>query len=146
MLFKTIYNSFKAHFPAYAEQIVTMYKVNDEFEIAFTLSDPDMSGICFYNIITETFTRKPIDVHNLTEKDWVWLFKRKLKNIMAYTHVTQLELSRRVGVSQVMMHKYIRGTAAPSSYKLYLIAESLGCSVKDLFYEFIEMEDTEWER
>ena len=83
---------------------------------------------------------------NMTEKDWTWLFKRKLKNMMAYTRVTQLELSQRVGVTQVMIYKYTRGTATPSSYKLYLIAESLGCSVRDLFYEFIEMEDTEWER
>lgn len=144
MLFETIYDSFKSHFPTHAERVVTMYKVNDEFEIAFTLSD--MNGICFYNITDETFTRMPIDIYDMTEKEWSWLFKRKLKNMMSYKGITQDELSRRVGTSQVMIHKYTRGTAIPNAYRLYLIAESLGCNARDLSYEFIEMEDTEWER
>jgi DNA-binding Xre family transcriptional regulator len=60
-------------------------------------------------------------------------FASNLDNLMTEKNMSDAELARRLHVSRMSVGRWRNGKAPPSFEYLDSIAETLGCSVKDLF-------------
>ena len=58
-----------------------------------------------------------------------------LKREMAYNNITQKELARRVGITEVSMCRYVNNDRIPKAPLLSLIAKELNCTVEHLLRE-----------
>ena len=56
-----------------------------------------------------------------------------LRKLIPLTGKTQKDISDEVGISNVMMSRYIHGGSSPSAAKLHMIARALGCTMDELF-------------
>ena len=59
----------------------------------------------------------------------------RLDRVMADRKMSLNELSEKVGVSNVMMSRYIQGKSVPSAIVANRIARALGCRLNELFDE-----------
>lgn len=72
------------------------------------------------------------DVSNFTIDDWKLGFSDLLKKYIRQSGMNQYELADRIGVSRVMMSKYITCKSSPTGLVLQKIAKELNCSIDDL--------------
>lgn len=61
----------------------------------------------------------------MSEQDWTAEFKHRLRERMEYLEITQKELSKRSGVSQALISRYVLGKNIPSAYHISLLAKAL---------------------
>lgn len=57
----------------------------------------------------------------------------KIKDLRLNKNYTQQQLAEFVGVTQAAINMWENGKAMPTSDKLPLLANTLGCSITDLF-------------
>lgn len=62
-------------------------------------------------------------------------FGANLEKQLIASGLSKGELAERLGITNAMLSRYLRGTSMPSIDKGYLIANVLGCSVEELFDE-----------
>lgn len=62
-------------------------------------------------------------------------FGANLEKQLMFSGVSKGELAEKLGITNSMLSRYLRGTSTPSIDKGYLIAKILGCSVEELFDE-----------
>lgn len=127
----TMIENFKIDFPRDAVQIMYYEPIGyDCLEIKL------MDGT---TIIYDNFNRSarnlPKDSHNITEEEFRREFGYRLRRIMEYKHITQVELSEKSGIPQCHISGYINGKRTPSSYNLDKLAKALRCSVDDFRYK-----------
>ncbi len=60
-------------------------------------------------------------------------FGINLEKQLPHCGLSKGELAEKLGITNAMLSRYIRGTSMPSIDKGYLIASVLGCSVEELF-------------
>ena len=56
----------------------------------------------------------------------------KLKMMLEKMNVKQVDIARLLGVSEVMVSKYVNGQATPTIPSAKKIAEYLGCKIDDI--------------
>ena len=66
------------------------------------------------------------------------VFGINLKRMMKSKNITQVELSKAIGITQPSLSIYITGKSKPNIYKAYAIAKYIGCSIDELMREPIE--------
>lgn len=59
--------------------------------------------------------------------------RMNIKSLRTARGMTLAELARRCGVTLVAVHQWEAGTTFPSADKLPMIANSLGCTIDDLY-------------
>lgn len=69
---------------------------------------------------------------NNTDESWKQNFAERLIRRMRVIHITQDELSKRTGISQVTISKYATAKAMPNGLNLSRLAYALDCSVSEL--------------
>ena len=74
----------------------------------------------------------PEEKQNRDDIEWRKEFSYKLKKRMARMRMTQIELSRRCGISTRIILRYTQGISIPRAYNLEKIAYALKCDIKDL--------------
>lgn len=125
-----IYENFKRHFPRIEEQVVS-HHMRGPFELIVELED----GCCFaYYELGNTLHRIPradeLRDENVCRKE----FGRLLYRVMYERGITQDDLSKKTGISQHSISKYVTGDVSPSFYNVDKIVRALGCSMDDLRY------------
>ena len=73
------------------------------------------------------------DINKLTEDQEMREFTFRLRSLMGRKQVSQQELAERIGTSQVMISRYVRGETVPSVLMVRKIAKALGYSIDDFF-------------
>ena len=63
------------------------------------------------------------------------VFGINLKRMMKEQHITQIELSKAIGITQPLLSIYITGKSSPNIYKVHAMAEYIGCSIDELMLE-----------
>jgi len=58
-----------------------------------------------------------------------------IKREMAKTNITQRELAKRVGITEVSMSRYVSNDRVPKGPLLMLIAHELNCTVEQLLMD-----------
>lgn len=113
----------------------------DDIEEAVEVTDYDLlikyknGKRVVYDVFRNQYRYIEYDNENLTDQEWVYEFKLRLRNMMRRKHITQAEVAERVGVSQVMISKYVRGESIPDFIMLKKLAKALRCSVEDFYYK-----------
>lgn len=115
----------------YLEVNIVEYEAISKWELFVRLSTGEkLIFDALYN--TVRFIRYEND--KLTDEQELKEFTRNLKKFMGYKFMTQEELADKVGVSRVMMNKYMNGKAIPNAMMLNKLAKALDCSTQDFFY------------
>ena len=68
----------------------------------------------------------------MTETQWMQCFSRKLRELMEYTNMTQLDLAIESGLSTAVISRYINCITMPKASALVNLAHALNCSVDEL--------------
>ena len=63
---------------------------------------------------------------------WIKEFQRRLKSRMEYLEISQLELSKRTGIHQAEISRYVRGKNIPLANNISKLARALSMDVRDL--------------
>ena len=66
------------------------------------------------------------------------MFGINLKRMMKSKNITQVELSKAIGITQPLLSIYITEKTSPNIYKLHAMAEYIGCSIDELMREPID--------
>ena len=115
----------------YLEANIEEYEAISKWELFVRLSTGEkLIFDALYN--TVRFVRYEDD--NLTYEQKVKEFARNLRKFLGYNFMTQEELADKVGISRVMMNKYMNGKAVPNAILANDIAKVLKCSVQELYY------------
>ena len=73
------------------------------------------------------------NINELTEEQEKKEFAYRLRSLMGRRFINQEELAKRVGTSQVMISRYVRGETLPSIIMVRKIAKVLDYSIDDFF-------------
>ena len=122
-----LFNNFQIHFPRFADKTVSYYR-ESPFELVVKLTDGD---IIMYDDLNGSIRFLPRDNDNMTEAQCKKEFGLRLKRLMFVKGVTQEDITRKTGITQPMLSRYMNGENVPSFYKVDQIARVLGCSVDE---------------
>lgn len=67
-----------------------------------------------------------------TERDWLKMFSKNLRDAMVDAHFTQIKLSRETRIPQSSLSRYLQGTRIPSIEDVMSICETLGIGVDEM--------------
>lgn len=73
------------------------------------------------------------NIHIDDEYIWRKKFGDKLKRMIHIRNMTQGQLAFKMGISEVVLSRYITGTCMPDPYRLQQIANILECDLNCLF-------------
>ena len=120
---------FTMTYPHIAEKVVKWFKEDSVY--IFELND---GRFVEYDWLDNThrYIMNPEEKQNRDDIEWRKEFSYKLKKRMARMRMTQIELSRRCGISTRIILRYTQGISIPSAYNLEKIAYALKCDIKDL--------------
>lgn len=68
----------------------------------------------------------------MSEIEWMQHFSKKLRELLDYTNMTQLDLSIESGLSTAVISRYINCITMPKASALVNLAYALNCSVDEL--------------
>lgn len=125
-----IYEDFKLYFPLIADK-VNAWHMDGKFELVAELMD---GNVVLFDGMEKTLRRLPKDSSNMTEEECLFEFSKRLGRILFMKGISQTELSKRTGIDQAAISRYLSGKRAPTLYNLDKIAKALGCSVDDFRY------------
>ena len=126
----SIIESFRYEFPAIAERAVN-YRDLGAYDLLVEFED---GTAIIYSDFDKTYRRLPNDPETMTLSERQYEFGTRLRRMMFIKRLSQLELSRRTGISNVMLSRYINGKAAPNYFTVETICNALDCSMDDLRY------------
>lgn len=127
---RTIYENLKHYFPYIAEDAVRSREIS-MFDLIIELID---GTEVIYDDLEKTIRVLPRDCDNMTEEECRKEFGLRLRKLMFRKDISQNELSRRTGITQPMLNKYITGKVTPGFYAVDRICRALECSVEELRY------------
>lgn len=76
----------------------------------------------------------------MSEKDYAEIFSKNLKKMMEINDMTQLELSKRLGVASSAVNYWVKGIKNPRMDKVDKMCEIFGCKRSDLMQDHSEDE------
>lgn len=126
------YRNFTMQFPYDAARAVEYYLEDGGYNLIVILNDGRRVSFDVY----EESSRYLPNTDDVDEDRFRMEFGRRLRRIMDFNHVSQLELSEKTGITPAMISRYICGKATPSFYNADKIARALGCSVTELILNY----------
>lgn len=125
-----MYRMLELDFPYAARDGVEFIDKGDDFMLV-KLND---GRSLLYDALEHTTRLLPRDSHAMTEEECRREFRSRLRKWMRRKGMSQLELSERTGISQVVISRYASGKSMPGFYAIDKIAKALDCSVDDFRY------------
>ena len=126
------YRNFAMQFPYDAAKAVEYYLEDGGYHLIVILNDGRRVSFDVY----EESSRYLPNSDDVDEERFRLEFGRRLRRIMDFKHINQLELSKKTGISNVTISKYICGKATPSFYNAVKIARVLDCSITELILNY----------
>lgn len=117
--------------PQINEQDIVSYKAISSYDLLVEFKNGE-------RILYDTFAnaQRYIEYNKeLTDEEELYEFKIRLRKIMKHKFIGQTELAKRVGISQAMISKYMKGDSIPNAIMLKKLARALDCSVEDFYYK-----------
>lgn len=126
-----LYDQYELYFPTCADMTEDWYE-ESEWDLVAKLNDG--SRVIFDGLV-HTIRCLP-DSNDITEAQFRLEFSKRLYKMLERKHITQLELSRRTGISMITINKYVNRKATPSFHNADKIARALGCNMDNLILQF----------
>ena len=123
-------------FPVYKDNIVNYYSIGD-METIFHLENG--SKVIFDELYktAKYIESRPNTLTELSEKEWLHEFSRKLQRRLSLLNLTKKELGLRIGMPTSTMYRYVNGEKAPDIFIIKKIAKALN-------RDFIEFTDFDY--
>ena len=119
---------FELYYPSLYERVVDWWG-SGRMSIAVKLDNEDIYDYDpMDNSIRQVYLGDDMD-EEVARKE----FGNNLQKMLPFSGMTKSELATKVGVSNVMMARYIQGKSVPSAIVARRIARVLGCTVDELF-------------
>jgi len=99
-----------------------------------------------YDTFDNSFRIIPYANRRLTDNEQLIEFSIRVQQRMRRMYIDQEELAKRVGVTRSMINRYINRKSIPNFLTLCRIAEALDCSIDDLRYTHINIDDERWSK
>lgn len=123
------FRNFSFYFDTLVDDVIDYYFDETYEELVIKLRDGRVIAYDEYSNTIRYIARRD---EVLTEEEYKKEFCRRLRRRMHVENITQIELSRRTGLSQGLISQYISGKANPTLHNVYKIARALGCSIDEL--------------
>ena len=128
-----IVSEFKLWYPLFYERTVDCV-INGYHSLLAILNDGTKLEFSSLDNTLRDVTRiyDPDYNTNMSEEEWRKEFGNRLNALLRDRSMKHEVLADRLGVSRIMVSKYINGKATPSSYNLKRIARVLDCDIREL--------------
>lgn len=126
---RELIDSFRLYFPSISKNVSKYYPIST-FELIVKLNDGTMMS---YYDLDHTIRKLP-NKNNMTEDECRYEFGLRLRRLMSFKGITQVELSETTGISRTTISDYITGKVTPNFYNASKIAKALKCSLEELNY------------
>ena len=127
-----IYESFKRHYPNWADKVTNYYPKND-YAIRVILRDGDRVD---YNIRSNSMRWvrdiDPDRKNDITDEECRQAFATNLVEFMHAQGFNQISLADKTGLSTAVISKYMRGKTTPTITALQKIARALNRAPEEL--------------
>lgn len=107
----------------------------DEWDL-FVMFDDGVKFI--YDIATGYFRCYTYTMSTITEEQWKFEFRDKLKTRLEHIFMSQDELAYKIGTTQPMVSRYLKGNAMPGLFMFHKIVDAIGCEDRDLLFQDYE--------
>ena len=124
-------DTFKKRYQYIANRMIDWYPVSRN-EILIKCDDGEEY---IYNLLLDKVRDgyRSTRIPNRSDEDkWKREFSARLFNKMANSRIAGYELSKRTGISEVSISKYLHGHSIPSARNIDLIAAALNCTASEL--------------
>lgn len=129
--YQKMLEQFECYYPNLYEKTVDWWP-SGRMTITVRLRDGDEFE---FNPMDNSIRRIRIKEYEHDEEVRKKAFGANLEKQLIVSGLSKGELAERLGITNAMLSRYLRGTSMPSIDKGYLIANVLGCSVEELFDE-----------
>ena len=129
--FDAIFERMSKMFPSIHKKVVSWYP-SDKSEIVVVLDDGVKMAYESFDDTIRTIKSEYISSEVMDEVAYRKKFSDALRYQMRMSGIMQYELSEQTGISVQTLSKYLRGTATPSAYNIFKIANALGCPISKL--------------
>ncbi len=102
--------------------------------------------VIIFDTFDNTYRYIPYANRPLTDEEEILEFSIRLKQQMRRSYIDQDELSRRTGISRNTINKYLNKKSIPNYVSLCRIADAVNCTLNDLRYRKINLDDERWDR
>ena len=99
-----------------------------------------------FDTFDNTYRIIPYANRRLTDDEELLELSIRLLQRMRRMYIDQEELARRTGVTRSMISRYINRKSIPNYITLCRLAEALDCSLDDLRYTHINIDDERWSK
>ena len=134
--YEQILNRFELYYPNYYNRAIDWW-ASGRSTIAVRL---DTNEKIEYNSYDDSIRWIRTDEYTDNEERRRRAFGHNLEKMIPYTGMSKGELAEKLGITNAMLSRYIRGTSMPSADKAHQIARLIGCST-DEFFDDTYMED-----
>lgn len=125
-----LFNNFKIYYPVVAEHTVDCYCSGPS---ELTITTDEGRKIIYNDVNTTIRYLKSREEPIINEKEWRTIFSENLYRMLKKKCISCKQLSEYTGLSQSSISNMLKGKCTPSSYNIQLIANTLECSVNELF-------------
>lgn len=127
--YQKILEKFEIYYPSIYKQAVDWWASGRMF-ITVKLADGNMFE---FNPLDNSIRRIRVKECEQDESVRRKEFGSNLEKLIPLSGMTKGELAARLGITNAMLSRYLRGTSIPSVDKAYQIANIIGCRVEELF-------------
>ena len=127
--YDSVLNQFEINYPHFFERAVDWWATGKS-SIAIKL---DNGEIIDYDRIKNTIIWIRTDNPEVDEETRRKAFGRNLEKRIPLTGMSKGDISEKLGITNAMLSRYLRGNSIPSVDKAYQLARIIGCRVDELF-------------
>lgn len=128
--YEKILNQFELYYPNFYEQAVDWW-ASGRASIGVKLND---GSVLDYNHFDNSIRFIQINTYiEDDEESRKKAFGHNLQKMIPFTGMTKGEIAEKLGITNAMLSRYLRGTTMPSADKAHQIARLIGCSTDELF-------------
>ena len=125
---RELYSDFCYHFPSWEERVIDYYKSGRE-ELTILMRGDEV--LIYHGPTHGIRNARSINIE-MEEERWRRLFGWHLARRIEEQYSNYSVFADKIGISRVMLSRYINGHATPSMYVGARIASALGCSMTEL--------------
>lgn len=124
-----ILNTFKQYYPTIYAQASDWW-VSGRLAIIVQLKD---GSLIEYDYVANTIRRLHTDERKTDDSVLRKEFGVNLEKMLVFTGLSKGELASKLGITNAMLTRYLKGKSMPSIDRAYKMTDVIGCTLNDLF-------------
>ena len=127
--YERMLDQFRLYYPGFYDKTVDWW-ASGRNTVTVKLEDSSMFE---FDPMDNSIRRIRIDEYGENETAIRSAFGANLQKMISISGMMKSEIAEKVGITNAMLSRYIRGNSMPSVDRAYMIASVLGCRLEELF-------------